>query len=439
MTKTEEFIQKAKLVHGDKYNYSKVEYINNHTKVTIICPKHGEFKQQPANHLNNMGCPKCVGNIKLTTTDFLSKAKEIHGDKYDYSKVEYVGIFNHVKIICPIHGEFEQTPRQHLKGRGCYKCGGTQKYTQNEYVIKAKELHGDKYDYSKVNYLGGRKDIIIICPKHGEFKQKAGQHIHGSGCPNCAGLGFIFLSFEEAKIFVKNLNLQTQNEWQKYCKSGNKPDNIPIAPEIVYKKVWINWGDWLGTFKISNQKKEYWTFEEARIFVRNLNLKSITEWKRYCKNENKPSNIPNDPYGTYNKYGWLNWGDFLGSFTLAPKDRQYLSFEEARNFVRTLNLNSKEKWVNYCKSGSKPNNIPNDPYSYYKDDGWIDMGDWLGTFTIAPRYKQLNYLSEEEFIQFIKDTFPNLYGAELHKAYEAWWDENKPEYLPKDVAKYYNK
>jgi len=228
------FIQKAKLIHGDKYDYSKVEYINNHTKVIIICPDHGEFEQQPANHLNSNGCSKCVNNIKLTTTDFLLKAKEIHGDKYDYSKVEYIGIFNHVKIICPIHGEFEQTPRQHLKGRGCYKCGGTKKYTQTEFIIRAKEIHENKYDYSKVNYLGGKKDIIIICPKHGEFKQKAGQHIHGSGCPNCVGLGLTYLSYEDAKIFVRNLGIKSGEEYERWW-DENKPNFLPKTISIYYK------------------------------------------------------------------------------------------------------------------------------------------------------------------------------------------------------------
>ena len=114
---TEEFIIKAKEVHGDKYDYSKVNYINVDTKVCIICPTHGEFLQMPSSHLNGRGCPRCSGNKKLTTEEFIIKAREINGDKYDYTKVEYVNNSTKVCIICPTHGEFWQTPNGHLSGR----------------------------------------------------------------------------------------------------------------------------------------------------------------------------------------------------------------------------------------------------------------------------------------------------------------------------------
>ena len=120
---TEEWIQKAKKVHGDKYDYSKVKYYNAHTKVCIICPIHGEFWQTPASHLMGNACPKCGGKTKLNTDKFIHRAKEIHGDKYDYSKVEYINATTKVCIICPIHGEFWQTPAKHLSGKGCKKCG----------------------------------------------------------------------------------------------------------------------------------------------------------------------------------------------------------------------------------------------------------------------------------------------------------------------------
>ena len=120
----EEFIAKAKLVHGDKYDYSKVEYVGALTKVCIICPKHGEFCQEANSHLRGQGCPKCKYEKQTCTTDeFIAKAKKIHGDKYDYSKVEYVNDRTKVCIICPKHGEFWQTPNHHLSGCGCPKCG----------------------------------------------------------------------------------------------------------------------------------------------------------------------------------------------------------------------------------------------------------------------------------------------------------------------------
>ena len=190
---TKQFIEKAKQVHGNKYDYSKVEYVNNRTKVCIICPIHGEFWQTPNDHLDGCGCKKCFnervrGKSKLISqNDFLIRAKKIHGDKYDYSKVEYKNIITKVCIICPEHGEFWQTPNDHLNGkRNCPKCAHrSYKKTTEEFINEAKELHGNKYDYSKVEYDGKEKNVCIICPKHGEFLQKPTVHLKGSGCPIC--------------------------------------------------------------------------------------------------------------------------------------------------------------------------------------------------------------------------------------------------------------
>ena len=115
-SKTINFIEKAKAVHGDKYDYSKVEYVKAKEKVCIICQEHGEFWQTPNNHLRGEGCPFCYGSKKLTTEEFISKAKQIHGNKYDYSNVNYVNKYTKVCIICPEHGEFWQKPSNHLKG-----------------------------------------------------------------------------------------------------------------------------------------------------------------------------------------------------------------------------------------------------------------------------------------------------------------------------------
>ena len=142
---TEDFIKKAKEVHGDKYDYSKVVYKGNRTLVTIVCPIHGEFQQKPSNHLSGNGCPDCSGNKRLTTEDFIKKAREVHGDKYDYSKVKYVNTSTKVCIVCPEHGEFQQTPNDHLGGKGCPNCKGlTKQYKFNllqefesEYELRA--------------------------------------------------------------------------------------------------------------------------------------------------------------------------------------------------------------------------------------------------------------------------------------------------------------
>ena len=150
--KNETFIEKARKVHGDKYDYSKVDYINNRTPVIIICPKHGEFKQIPKTHLKGHGCRKCtlewLSKRYISNKDeFIKKARKVHGDKYDYSKVEYNGDKKEVCIICPEHGEFWQTPNSHLRGHGCYECGreknSKSKFLNTDtFIQKAKEIHG---------------------------------------------------------------------------------------------------------------------------------------------------------------------------------------------------------------------------------------------------------------------------------------------------------
>ena len=117
---------------------------------------------------------------------FIEKARKVHGDKYDYSKVVYVNALTKVKIICKMHGEFEQVPSYHLSGNGCQKCGGTKKLTIAEFIKRAKKIHGDKYDYSKVVYVNNHKKITIICSNHGEFEQRPYSHTQGQGCPKCA-------------------------------------------------------------------------------------------------------------------------------------------------------------------------------------------------------------------------------------------------------------
>jgi hypothetical protein len=180
----EEFIKKSKEVHGDKYDYSKLEYKNSTTKVCITCPNHGDFFQTPNNHLRGQGCSRCCGGIKSTTENFIKKAREVHGDKYDYSKVEYKNSTTKVCIICPNHGDFFQTPSSHLNGKGCSKCG-LRTLTTDWFIGKSIEVHGDKYDYSKVKYNGTKEKVCIICPEHREFYQTPNSHLQGKGCPRC--------------------------------------------------------------------------------------------------------------------------------------------------------------------------------------------------------------------------------------------------------------
>ena len=184
---TAEFIASARAVHGDRYDYSKVEYVSNQVRVTIVCPEHGEFEQVPSYHTDSgAGCPACGGNKRVTKTGFIEDVRRVHGDRYDYSLVEITNNTTPVKIICPEHGVFEQAPKQHRKGNGCPTCGGTQKLNQEVMLKRFAEAHGNRYDYSKAVYTSAREEVTIVCPDHGEFSQIAALHWAGRNCPKCA-------------------------------------------------------------------------------------------------------------------------------------------------------------------------------------------------------------------------------------------------------------
>jgi very-short-patch-repair endonuclease len=224
---TEEFINRAKKVHGNKYDYSKIEYFNHRTQVIIICPIHGEFKQLYYVHLRGCGCPKCAGFEKRKTMEsFLTEAKKKHGDKYDYTKSVYINQRTKMIIICPKHGEFKQTPDSHLnQNAGCKRCGSiksnfSKKKTINQFIKEAKIVHGDKYTYDiNTSFKNVYETVKITCIKHGEFKQVAREHLRGCGCPKCKE------SYGERKItqfLEKNkLNYIPQKKFPK-CKLINQ-------------------------------------------------------------------------------------------------------------------------------------------------------------------------------------------------------------------------
>ncbi len=187
----EQFIIDAVEIHGNKYNYGKVEYINCDTYVTITCKIHGDFPQTPYCHLKGHGCNKCscirAGDLtRKTTEQFIIDAVEIHGDTYKYDKVEYINSRTDVIITCKIHGDFLQRPDGHYKS-GCNKCSGRYQYTLQDWLIKSKEKHGNKYIYDKVEYINSQLTVIITCKIHGDFPQMATCHLQGSGCGKCSG------------------------------------------------------------------------------------------------------------------------------------------------------------------------------------------------------------------------------------------------------------
>ena len=179
-----EFESDAKKVHGDKYIYHH-DYIKSHTKIRITCPIHGDFYQKPNSHLNGCGCPKCANIGSWTQDEYISEVQKIHDFKYDYSKTNFIGAKNKIKIICPIHGEFLQSPYNHLHGHGCPKCANNIKFTTKDFIKQANIVHKGKYIYTETEYINSSSKVCITCPIHGEFWQIANDHLRGCGCPKC--------------------------------------------------------------------------------------------------------------------------------------------------------------------------------------------------------------------------------------------------------------
>ena len=300
---TDEFIRRAKDIHGNKYDYSKSVYVNAVTKVCIICPEHGEFWQLPNNHLKGCGCPKCSNNDRIssneyinklkkqypyspygfesivyknnhtpiqlrcpihglfstlpssltkhltecpickkkrlsdaqskTTEQFIKEAKIAHGNKYNYSKTQYVNAKTKVCIICPKHGEFWQYPNTHLNSKGCPKCSNERlwdnrkdKTTKDGFIQKAREIHGNKYDYSKIEYINTSTKVCIICPEHGEFWQTPSAHLSGQGCPKCGKHHLSILFRDTIDEFVKKANIIHNNRYDyskvEYIRGNDK-------------------------------------------------------------------------------------------------------------------------------------------------------------------------------------------------------------------------
>lgn len=239
----EDFFKKCKLIHGDRYDYSESNYTTTHTKIDIICRIHGKFSQAPSSHLLKRGCPKCGGSFNHNTEEFILRSKKVHGNKYDYSKCQYVNKITKVTITCPIHGEFEQPPNVHTTMQhGCPKCNSSWiPMSKETFIEKSKLIHGNKYDYSKVLYSKSKENVEIICPKHGSFWQKPNYHLLAQGCPMCCNnISKAESSFLEY-VGVKDRNKRI-DEWP------TKPvDGIDIPNKTIY--------EFLGDFWHGNPEK----------------------------------------------------------------------------------------------------------------------------------------------------------------------------------------
>jgi hypothetical protein len=185
----EEFITKSIKVHKHKYDYSLVEYINNATPVKLICKEHGEFLQNPGLHMTGAGCSKCSNTHQYTTEEFIEKLKKIHKNKYDYSLTKYLNSKSDIEIICNKHGIFKQKASTHLSGAGCGLCCGGRLLTKEEFLLKANLKFNNKYLYNLFDYINLKSIIEVTCPIHGNYKTTATNHLNKKyGCPSCSNI-----------------------------------------------------------------------------------------------------------------------------------------------------------------------------------------------------------------------------------------------------------
>jgi len=297
-----EFIKKANKIHIGKYDYSLVDYKNNDVKIKIICQEHGEFLQDPSNHLMGSGCFKCRNEniskkLKSNSIDFIKKATEVHKNRYDYSKTDYIFSDKKIIIICKEHGDFLQSPASHLRGAGCPKCNSeniSRRCRSNieNFIQKAKEIHGNKYDYSLSNYTHNRVKIVIICNKHGKFLQNSSNHLRGNGCPKCQHQ----ISKPETE-FLDHCGVRKSNR-QVFIRPY-KIDGLDRKKKIIYEFLGDYWHGNPEKFKPDDfNKRCKMTFGELYSKTLNkldnlnkmgYNIKYIWEndWKRFQKGINK--------------------------------------------------------------------------------------------------------------------------------------------------------
>ena len=252
------------------------------------------------------------------------------------------------------------------------------------------------------------------------------------GTGNISGRRYLFRDFKAARSWAHGLGLQSVSDWKEILQSEIKPADIPANPDGSYEgQGWVDWADWLGTKNTATRSRKYLPFLDARAFVRKLGLKSRNEWAAYCKGlirglETKPAGIPTSPERTYSNQGWIGVGDWLGTGNMANQHKIYRPFDEAKRFARSLKLQSGKEWQDYCKGrkkklGNLPNDIPACPNQTYKKSGWLGMGDWLGTGTVAPNlieYRsfaeahsftlELRLKSQNEWRSYCKGCFKNL-------------------------------
>lgn len=366
-------IQKFKLVHGDFYDYSKFKYEDAKTKGIIICPKHGEFEQSYNTHSKGVRCPKCAKEniircgFKITKENFLERAERIHGDKYEYNLSNFNNNKSKIKIKCLIHGWFEQSVSNHLIGQGCPICGNIEKRNKSSldkdnFIQCAIQVHGNKFDYSNVEYINNKTKVCIICPIHGEFWQTPNAHLNGNGCAKCIGRNRSLEDFinEARKVHGDNYDYSLSNYITSEIKIKIKCNK---CGHIFKQKPWSH---------LQNHGCPKCKFSKGELEIEKL----LTN-----------NNIIFECQKRFNWLGKQSLDFYIPSIKTAIEVQGHQHFDGSRCFGNTNNF-KKIIERDKCKSDlCKKNNIN---LIYYTNLN-IDVENYLGIL-FKDKIKLLNYL-----------------------------------------------
>ncbi len=429
--KTKEFLQKLRDSGNwnDNYDYSKVEYVNTNQKVVVIDKKFNtEHLITPYALLNKTKCSsvnlkdgylpfeiaknfvKSLGlktqqdwknfyKSELRPHNIPTSPDKIYKDSGWVSLGDWLGT-NYVALKNRNYLSFEEA-------KNVVKILGLTSQTKYHEYLNKTNVNGLPYSPHVMYKNYGWKSWGDFLGYKKDFDE--------------------FYDFKEARKIIHNLKLNNTNEFRTYLKSTDYDVKIPKSPNKTYKDSgWVSWVDWLGHGKLSNFDKKFLQFEEAREYVRKLNITRQKEWVEFIKSELRPNNIPSAPDRVYKDSGWVSLGDWLGTNYISCNKRDYLPFEEAREYARSLKLTGEKEWRLFSKSSAKPDEIPASPSQVYKESGWVSWSDWLGHGKLS------------NFREFLPFEEAREYARTLGlKSYSEWKNIKKPDNIPAMPEKTY--
>lgn len=298
-----QFIERAEAIHGKKYDYSLVEFVGIRYQVKIICHKHGAFSQMAQAHIvNGQGCAACFKESRLKNVgngDFIGAAKTIHGNKYDYAKSDLTKRDEHNRIIvtCAEHGDFAISPGYHLRGGHCQKCANSiraekvanfNRLSTSDFIERATAKHGNRYCYKNTSYAGAEKHLSITCRLHGEFRQRASDHINGNGCQKCAN----FATSKAEQRWLDELGIDQRRKLIVVDGRRFYVDGYDPKTETVYEFLGDYWHGNPKTFDPNSYntraKKKFGTLYEETLNrlekIRSAGYNIVTIWESDYEN-----------------------------------------------------------------------------------------------------------------------------------------------------------